>query len=507
MQPIPTPMPTTAPRTMRSLRRTYALWVSAALALPLALWLALDLHRENQDILASRVEVLQAMGDLLATHLRDTPDDETTQRWLEGFSREHPEMDVVMLDANQNVRYATTTAWVGRRWERGSDEEEISMVIRGEVQSPWELDYHDNVPVLEITVGLPERPDGVAAIHVAEPQKTLEAQIAAARAWLLAFAAMLLAVLALSVMFFTDRLILRRLWKLEQRVLQTEWMESAVPLDPRGDELDALTAAMEAMLAMIAEKTTSLERTVAQREALLARVEGFNAELSREVESARAEIVAMQAERVKRERLAAMGELSGALAHEIRNPLHIIRGTAELARRKHPEAAPALTDIVDEVERVNVMVTRLLQFTRPLELRIEAISLLGWLRRVVRDAGLAIPVEFLAPEDLEVHGDPLLLTGVLTNLLRNAAEAGATRIWLLEEGDAGGWSVRVRDDGEGIAEEDLTMVFRPFFTRKEAGTGLGLAFVRRVLDAHGGTIAVESQVGVGTSVRWVIPAG
>ncbi|MBN2798410.1 MAG: ATP-binding protein [Deltaproteobacteria bacterium] len=490
----------------RSLQRTYALWVTVLILAPLLAWFAVEIRAQQASILESRVEVLQAFGDLLVARVEEGCDGVALQGLLERFEGEHPELDILLLDDQLTVLAATEADWLGRPWDEAGDEEEIWRVVRGEEDRPWALDSHDGVPVLELTLAVHDARGAVAAVHVAESQDTLLREVRAA--WMRQgfFAAGLLVALAALVMGLTHRLILRRVVRLELRMRQTGWLPEAVRIGG-GNELDALGVALEALLVAIADRTRELEGALAERGRLLVQVEGFNAQLTAEVEAARAEIVAMQAELVKRERLAAMGELSGALAHEIRNPLQIIRGTAELVRRRHPEAAEGLSDVIGEVLRLNDMVTRLLQFTRPLDLRAAPFSAHRMVTRAVQELPALPLLEQRCPPELEGYGDELLLGRVLVNLLQNAAEAGAEHLILRVERGHDRWSIAVTDDGEGIDEEDVTRLFTPFFTRKPAGTGLGLAFSRKVVEEHRGRIEVSSQRGKGTTMTVVLPVG
>jgi two-component system sensor histidine kinase PilS (NtrC family) len=211
------------------------------------------------------------------------------------------------------------------------------------------------------------------------------------------------------------------------------------------------------------------------------------------------------------ERLADLGRVAAGLAHELRNPLASMTGSVELLRAgAAPDGEDArLMDIVlREASRLEQLVAKFLQFSRPAPPRREAVDL----GELARDT-LAVFANDPAAARVQVEEalgaapascDPDQIRQVLWNLVLNAAQAiaGADRggrVRVETRGEAGGVAVLVvEDDGPGIAPADLQQLFTPFFTTKERGTGLGLPTVQRIVDAHGGSIAVESAPGEGT---------
>jgi signal transduction histidine kinase len=225
-----------------------------------------------------------------------------------------------------------------------------------------------------------------------------------------------------------------------------------------------------------------------------------------------------------RDRLAALGEMAAAIAHEVKNPLAGIEVMAGLLRRKIPDAPEAqavLTDIINEAKMANAIVQEVLDFVRPIRLQVEHTAVATAVQGAIHLAETKAPrggvaVDVNLPVGLpQIQADEHQLTQVFTNLLINAYEAmhGSGRVMIrattlrLEDGGDGREAVRVeiKDDGPGMPPDVADRIFSPFFTTKAQGSGLGLAIVRKIVDAHDGKIDLETAPGAGTTIRVTLP--
>ncbi|MHC8400421.1 sensor histidine kinase [Pseudomonas sp. MDT1-17] len=221
-------------------------------------------------------------------------------------------------------------------------------------------------------------------------------------------------------------------------------------------------------------------------------------------------LAAQQKQLITNETFVALGEMSSAVAHSLRNPLATIRSSAELALEF--DSSPAhknINDIIGQVDRMSKWVRELLQSLRPLNDEAEPVNLVA----ALHDSLMAFELQ-IAKASVHVVFDPQLtpmvlsqqvqLTQILNSVLANALEAmdkGGTLAITLEPTDSHGISVVVSDTGKGMNEEQRSMAFRPFFTTKQGGLGVGLVLVKRIMERFGGTVTLESREGEGTSVR------
>lgn len=228
-------------------------------------------------------------------------------------------------------------------------------------------------------------------------------------------------------------------------------------------------------------------------------------------------IVRFQREAAQRERLSALGRLSTVIAHEVRNPLMIIKGALRTLTRQGASTADrqdAATDIEEEIGRLNRLVNDVLDFARPIRfdcVPTDVNAVCEDATRAVAGGAHAVPALHLAPALPVLVTDRERLRTVLVNLLTNAQQAvhgvpaPANSTPLIEVTTAAAGHDRVvisvRDRGAGIAADDLPRIFEPYFTTRRGGSGLGLAIAGNVIQGLGGTIAVASQPGAGAEFR------
>ena len=221
-------------------------------------------------------------------------------------------------------------------------------------------------------------------------------------------------------------------------------------------------------------------------------------------------LAAQQKQLITNETFVALGEMSSAVAHSLRNPLATIRSSAELALEfDNGPAHQNINDIIGQVDRMSTWVRELLQSLRPLTDEPEPVNLVA----AVHDSLMAfeqqiakacVHVVFEPKDTPMVLSQQMQLTQILNRLLANALEAmdqGGTLTVILEPTDARDVSVVVSDTGRGMNEEQRSMAFRPFFTTKQGGLGVGLVLVKRIMERCGGTVSLDSREGEGTSVR------
>jgi signal transduction histidine kinase len=219
------------------------------------------------------------------------------------------------------------------------------------------------------------------------------------------------------------------------------------------------------------------------------------------------------------ERLAALGQLTAGLAHELRNPLGTIKASAEMLNQKsvlaQPEVMTEMASYIEtEVDRMNGLITSFLNFARPLEIHPVAADLGALVGDVIRNQtqlALARNVSLtsaVSPESAPFSFDPALLGIALSNLVQNAIQASPAgskvNVSAVRMDDQ--IQISVEDQGEGISPQNLENIFNPFFTTKAEGVGLGLAIVSKIVDEHQGKIVTTSTPGQGTTFRITLPA-
>jgi signal transduction histidine kinase len=221
------------------------------------------------------------------------------------------------------------------------------------------------------------------------------------------------------------------------------------------------------------------------------------------------------------DRLAALGQLTAGLAHELRNPLGTMRTSAELLARNVADENAIAKEVAgyikSEVDRVNAIITRFLDFARPQHLRLELGDLAALLDKTIEQfererhgavADISVSKNY-SPDIPALVFDAGLMERVFSNLISNAAQASppggvVTVRTRLTDSTV---EVAVIDHGSGIDPKNIESIFNPFFTTKAEGVGLGLAIVSKIVDEHGGKITVESTPGEGSVFRVYLPLG
>lgn len=228
------------------------------------------------------------------------------------------------------------------------------------------------------------------------------------------------------------------------------------------------------------------------------------------------ELKKLQMQAHRNEKLVALGELSSGIAHEIRNPLAIIKAIEQTMKSElkgNEEAIKELDIIDEEVERANKIVKGLMEFAKPSKSEVQ----LYYLNEIIDEVLLIInkyaiqrniALEALMADNVQIVADKEQLKQAFINIIFNAVEAmpkgGIIKVLSITDNDK--WVKLVFEDtGEGIEEDNLQKIFNPFFTTKEQGTGLGLSIVHRILEEHGCIINVTSDLGKGTKFEIMFP--
>ncbi len=225
-------------------------------------------------------------------------------------------------------------------------------------------------------------------------------------------------------------------------------------------------------------------------------------------------IIRMEEEIKRKEKLAAIGQLSSSIAHELRNPLASIKSSFEMLREGHlpSETRQRLMEIaINEMDRLNKIVTDFLTYSNPKPPehgRFNISRLVDELFEMQMTINEGIQFQKEIEEDIKIVADQQKIRQLMWNLLLNAIDAVSGkegRIYVSLKKTNAGVEIRVRDNGRGIKKEDMDKIFYPFYSTKEKGTGLGLAIAYRIVEEHGGRIDVNSEEGSGAEFVITIP--
>ncbi|HXW57115.1 MAG TPA: ATP-binding protein [Candidatus Cybelea sp.] len=249
-------------------------------------------------------------------------------------------------------------------------------------------------------------------------------------------------------------------------------------------------------------------------------------ELSGALEETNRQLRRAEAEARRAERLAALGQLSAGLAHEIRNPLGVIKGSAEMLAQKLEGAQPLAAELAgyisSEVNRLNGLVARFLEFARPQQVDLRPVDIRQVVERALESVqnqlpGTEVSVERSYASALpEILADQQLCEQIFINLILNAFQAmdgdrtghqAVLHLTIAPEGanSRNGVGVVIEDTGPGVPAELREQIFNPFFTSKKDGVGLGLAIVAKFVDDHRGSIHLESDSGPGARFHVFLP--
>jgi signal transduction histidine kinase len=288
------------------------------------------------------------------------------------------------------------------------------------------------------------------------------------------------------------------------RLVEAGQSQARVGPLPSHDEIGQLASHLDHLLDVVDEKTRALQRWGEELDRKVA-------ERTRELEESHASLRVAQQQLVRSEKLAAIGQLTASIAHEVNNPIAVIQGNLDLVREllgPQAEGVRAELRLVDEqIERMRLIVTRLLQFARPTEYAgyVEAVDV-----REVLDDSLVLVGHLLSKTRITVKRKDQAsrtaglnrqeLQQVLINLIVNALQAmpeGGELSLRTRDWDDIGVVIEVADTGPGLSEELLAQLFQPFVTRKKEGTGLGLWISRSLVERYGGDIRARNREGGG----------
>jgi two-component system sensor histidine kinase HydH len=223
-----------------------------------------------------------------------------------------------------------------------------------------------------------------------------------------------------------------------------------------------------------------------------------------------------QRQQLKKQRsLAGLGQAVAAVVHDLKNPVITIQAFARRVREGKGDVETAMKAINDSAENMERAVRGILDFAKPIELTAteqDVRDLVGRVYDVCRpkaqEEGVSLTKDF-SPEPIIAAIDALCMERALTNLVTNAIEASrkGQNVTLSVLNDSVNVAIKITDHGEGMDEETLENIFTPFYSRKAAGTGLGMAIVKKIIEEHEGEIVIHSELGKGTEITVTLPVG
>ncbi|MBI3551537.1 MAG: HAMP domain-containing protein [Elusimicrobia bacterium] len=277
------------------------------------------------------------------------------------------------------------------------------------------------------------------------------------------------------------------------------------------DEIGELAQTFLTMSDSLREKTGELIHAKGE-------LEKYGKDLQRRVEARTRELKAAQDELIKKERLAAIGQMASVVGHEIRNPLAVINNSIYFIKTKlgptleaDQKIAKHIKIIESEIQQANGIINEILTYSRQRELKPEKVYINGWMEELLSvypfPPHITLEKSF-TPVNPPIEIDLVEMQQAVRNLVGNGIEVMPTagkikvRTAMADDGSA---VIEVADSGPGIPPEVRDKLFTPFFTTKARGTGLGLAVVKKVVERHRGRVELDSTVGVGTTFRIFLP--
>ena len=215
---------------------------------------------------------------------------------------------------------------------------------------------------------------------------------------------------------------------------------------------------------------------------------------------------------LKKDKLHTVGEMASRLAHDLQNPLTIIKNTVEILKIQQPNLDVKTKDHYEKIERAVTKMTQqikdVLNYVRTSNLQAEYVSLFSILKSVLNDLKIPDDIKIIFPdEDVMLYGDPKQLEIVFSNLILNSIQAieKKGKVMIQTSDNEYFTAIDIIDNGHGIEKDNLSHIFEPLFTTKQTGTGLGLASCKAIIENHGGNIDCSSIVGKGTVFTIKLP--
>jgi len=265
----------------------------------------------------------------------------------------------------------------------------------------------------------------------------------------------------------------------------------------------------------------SVGRDITEKKWAEEALKAYSERLAEMVEARTRELQFTQERLVRQEKLAVIGQMSGSIAHELRNPLGAIKQSSFYLQRLHDRgelnhANPRVNEhfelIKSEINTVDRVINGMLEITRLKPPRQEAVDLNQVILEAAERSRLQDHIQLRLELECNlfmIWADPLQLRHVFINVLTNASQActenGQVTISVRSLSDLNQVQIQIQDNGRGVEPESVTKVFEPLFTTKAKGTGLGLSICKQIIETHGGSITLSSRVNQGTIVQILLP--